>query len=206
MNYKLLNDNELISLAKEKNEDAINLLHEKYKPLITKKSNKYYKYVNNKGIELSDLTQECLLGFEESIKDYNPNDNVTFYTFTNICMDRQLLTEIKRLNRDKYKLLNDAIPLETIDTDNDTNLIDFLKNMKDNPEEGLLEEIEYQELYNKITKNLTNLEECVFNLKLQNFNYKEISDILDKDPKSIDNAIQRIKNKIKELNNNKKNI
>ena len=121
-------------------------------------------------------------------------------------MDRQLLTEIKRLNRDKYKLLNDAIPLETIDTDNDTNLIDFLKNMKDNPEEGLLEEIEYQELYNKITKNLTNLEECVFNLKLQNFNYKEISDILDKDPKSIDNAIQRIKNKIKELNNNKKNI
>lgn len=206
MNYKLLNDNELISLAKEKNEDAINLLHEKYKPLITKKSNKYYKYVSNKGIELSDLTQECLLGFEESIKDYNPNDNVTFYTFTNICMDRQLLTEIKRLNRDKYKLLNDAIPLETIDTDNDTNLIDFLKNMKDNPEEGLLEEIEYQELYNKITKNLTNLEECVFNLKLQNFNYKEISDILDKDPKSIDNAIQRIKNKIKELNNNKKNI
>lgn len=206
MNYKLLNDNELISLAKEKNEDAINLLHEKYKPLITKKSNKYYKYVSNKGIELSDLTQECLLGFEESIKDYNPNDNVTFYTFTNICMDRQLLTEIKRLNRDKYKLLNEAIPLETIDTDNDTNLIDFLKNMKDNPEEGLLEEIEYQELYNKITKNLTNLEECVFNLKLQNFNYKEISDILDKDPKSIDNAIQRIKNKIKELNNNKKNI
>ena len=108
-------------------------------------------------------------------------------------MDRQLLTEIKRINRDKYKLLNEAIPLETLDTENDVNLIDFLQDNTDNPELGLLEEIEYQELYDKIKKNLTQLEECVFDLKLQNFNYKEIADILDKDPKSIDNAIQRIK-------------
>ena len=199
MNYKELNDNELISLVRENNEDALNLLHEKYKPLITKKSNKYYKYVSNKGIELSDLIQECLVGFEESIKDFNPNDNVTFYTFTNICMDRQLLSEIKRLNRDKYKLLNEAIPLESLDTDNDINLIDFLKDNTDNPETGLFEEIEYEELYSKIVKCLTHLEECVFNLKLQNFNYKEIADILDKEPKSIDNAIQRIKTKIKNI-------
>lgn len=202
MNYRELNDNELLSLAKEHNEEALNLLHEKYKPLINKKCNKYYKYVSNKGIELSDLIQECLVGFEESIKDFNQEDNVSFYTFTNLCMDRQLLTEIKRINRDKYKLLNEAIPLETLDTENDVNLIDFLQDNTDNPELGLLEEIEYQELYDKIKKNLTQLEECVFDLKLQNFNYKEIADILDKDPKSIDNAIQRIKTKIKDLQKN----
>lgn len=202
MNYKELNDNELISLARESNEEAINLLHSKYKPLINKKCNKYYKYVSNKGIELSDLIQECLVGFEESIKDFNPNDNVTFFTFTNICMDRQILTEIKRVNRDKYKLLNEAIPLESLDPEKDVNLIDYLKDNTDNPESGLLEEIEYEELYNKIIKNLTQFEECVFNLKLQNFNYKEIADILDKEPKSIDNAIQRIKNKIKDLQSN----
>lgn len=199
MNYRELNDNELISLAKERDEDALNLLHEKYKPLINKKSNKYYKYVSNKGIELSDLIQECLVGFEESIKDYNPNDNVTFYTFTNICMDRQLLTELKKINREKNRILNEAIPLESLDTEKDINLIDYLKDNTDNPELGLLEELEYQELYDKIKKKLTDFEECVFNLKLQNFNYKEIADILDKDPKSIDNAIQRIKNKIKEI-------
>lgn len=202
MNYKELNDNELVSLAKEKNEEAINLLHKKYKPLIDLKSKKYYKYISNKGIELGDLIQECLVGFEESIKDFNPDDNVTFYTFTNLCMDRQILTEIKRLNRDKYKILNEAIPLETLDTDTDINLIDYLQDNKDNPELGLLEELEYQELYDKIVSKLTDLEECVFNLKLQNFNYKEIADILDKDPKSIDNAIQRIKTKIKDLQSN----
>ena len=63
MDYKKLNDNELISLAREQNEDAINLLHQKYKPLITKKCSKYYKYVSGKGLELSDLIQECLVGF-----------------------------------------------------------------------------------------------------------------------------------------------
>ena len=199
MDYKKLNDNELISLAREQNEDAINLLHQKYKPLITKKCSKYYKYVSGKGLELSDLIQECLVGFEESIKDFDANDKVTFYTFTNVCMDRQIMSVIKRVNRDKNKILNNAIPLETIDTENDTNIIDYLKDNTDNPELDLLDELEYQELYEKIINNLTRLEECVFNLKLQNFTYKEMADILDKDIKSIDNAIQRIKIKIKEI-------
>ena len=126
MNYKELNDNELISLAKENNEDAINLLHKKYQPLINKKCNKYYKYVKNKGVDLADLTQECLVGFEESINNFNPIDNVSFYTFTNVCMDRQLMTEIKRVNRDKNKLLNEAIPLETIDNEKDLNSLFIL--------------------------------------------------------------------------------
>ena len=114
-------------------------------------------------------------------------------------MDRQLMSEITKLNRDKYKFLNEAIPLETIDDAKDNNFIDFIEDNKDNPELGLLAEASYQELYNKIVKSLTPLEECVFNLKVQNFDYKEIADILDKDPKSIDNAIQRIKVKIKEI-------
>lgn len=199
MDYKELNDNELLSLANENNEEALKILYEKYKPLINKKCNKYYKYISNKGIEISDLIQECLVGFEESIHNFNPLDNVTFYTFTNVCIDRQISTELKKLNRDKYRPLNEAIPLETLDTDNDINLIDILKDNTDNPELGLLREVEYQELYNKIAENLTDLEECVFSLRLQNFNYKEIADILDKDIKSIDNAIQRIRTKIKEI-------
>ena len=202
MDYKELNDNELVSLANENNEEALRILYEKYKPLINKKCNKYYKYISNKGIEISDLIQECLVGFEESIHNFNPLDNVTFYTFTNVCIDRQISTELKKLNRDKYRPLNEAIPLETLDTDNDINLIDILKDNTDNPELGLLREVEYQELYNKIAENLTDLEECVFSLRLQNFNYKEIADILDKDIKSIDNAIQRIRTKIKEIYNN----
>lgn len=198
-NYKDLNDYELVSIAQERNEDAINLLHEKYQPLINKKCHKYMKYSHNKGIELSDLIQECTIGFEEAIQNFNPNDNVSFYTFANVCMDRQLMSEITRQNRDKYKFLNEAVPLETIDEEKDINLIDFIKDNSNNPELGLMSNEEFKELYATISKELTTLEECVFKLKLQGFGYKEIADILDKDEKSIDNAIQRIKTKIKSL-------
>lgn len=196
--YPDWNDYELVSLAQEHNEDTINMLHEKYQPLIHKKSRKYFKYLQNKGIELSDLIQECTIGFEEAIQRFNPNDNVSFYTFANVCMDRQLMSELTRQNRDKHKFLNEAIPLETIDEESDSsNLIDFIQDNTNNPELGLLSNEEFKELYAQISKTLTAFEECVFKLKLQGFGYKEIADILDKDEKSIDNAIQRVKTKVK---------
>lgn len=197
--FEELNDYELVSIAQELNEDAINLLHTKYQPLINKKCKKFIKYLHNKGIELADLIQECTIGFEEAIHNFNPHDDVSFYTFANVCMDRQLMSELTRQNRAKYKFLNEAIPLETLEEENDTNLIDLIQDNSNNPELGLLSSEEFKELYTNISKELTALEECVFKLKIQGFGYKEIADILDKDDKSIDNAIQRIKTKIKAL-------
>ncbi len=198
MNYKDINDNELVILAREKNEDAINILYDKYKPLINKKCSNYFKYVKDKGIEFSDLTQECLIGFEESIRNYNPDIDTLFYTFACICMDRQIITLIKKINRDKNRFLNEAISIESCLEDNN-NLLDKIEDNSHNPELDLIGDIEYQELYKKIIKILTNFEECVFNLKLQGFDYDEISNILDKETKSVYNAVGRIKDKIKTL-------
>lgn len=196
MDYKDINDNELIVLAHEKNEDAINMLYDKYKPLINKKCSNYFKYVKNKGIEYNDLVQECLIGFEESIRNYDVNADALFYTFASICMDRQIITLIKKANRDKNKFLNEAISIESC-LEEDSSLLDRIEDNTNNPELGVIGEVEYQELYNKIIKELTNFEECVFNLKLQGFDYDEIANILDKDIKSIYNAVGRIKDKIK---------
>lgn len=203
INYDDLNDYELVSIAQELNEDAINLLYEKYQPLINKKSRKFIKYLRNKGIELSDLIQDCIVGFEEAIKNFNPNDDVSFYTFANICMDRRLMSELTRQNRDKYKFLNEALPLEN-DYAEESNLIDFIQDNSNNPELTLLSEENINELYINISDELTDLEDLVLKLKVQGFTYKEIADILDKDEKSIDNAVQRIKQKLKILIN--KNI
>lgn len=198
--YSKLNDYELVSMAQECNEDAINILHKKYQPLMMKKSKKIYQYLKNKGIELSDLIQECTIGFEESIKNFNQNDDVTFYTFANVCMDRQLMSETTKLNRDKHKLLNEAIPLETLDEDESTNnLIDFIKNETDNPELDLLYNEDYQDLYQNISKKLTPLENKVLSLKLENYTYKEISKIINITEKSVDNTMQRIRNKVEKI-------
>lgn len=196
MLYKEYNDYELISLAHEQNEDAINIIYEKYKPIIVSKCNTYIKYI--KGIELSDLIQECYIVLNAAINTFNQEKDNIFYTFINLCLDRYLISEYKKSNNTKNKLLNESLSLDSLDNE-DKNLIKIIKDDKYNPELELIQELNFMELYNKIIDKLTYLEELVFILKVQNFNYKEIASILDKDSKSIDNAIQRIKTKIKEL-------
>ena len=196
MLYKEYNDYELISLAHEQNEDAINIIYEKYKPIIVSKCNTYIKYI--KGIELSDLIQECYIVLNAAINTFDQEKDNIFYTFINLCLDRYLISEYKKSNNTKNKLLNESLSLDSLDNE-DKNLIKIIKDDKYNPELELIQELNFMELYNKIIDKLTYLEELVFILKVQNFNYKEIASILDKDSKSIDNAIQRIKTKIKEL-------
>ena len=86
------NDFELIYMAKEKNEEAIEMLYDKYKPLLDKKARECYLLCKNKGLEYNDFLQEAMIGFEEAIFSFDLNSNTLFYTFVNICVDRQLNT------------------------------------------------------------------------------------------------------------------
>ena len=199
--YDNLNDYELVSQAQELNEDAINILNEKYQPLIQKKCRKYIKYLKNKGLELEDLYQECILALNDAITNFNELDDVSFYTFQNLCIDRKLVSELVKHNREKNKILNEAVPLEIYEKGKEVNLEDLIQDNKPNPELGIVQEEDLNLLIDNVLSELTDLEEFVFKLKIEGFNYKEISDILDKDEKSIDNAIQRIKQKMKALHN-----
>lgn len=196
-NYKDYNDYELVYLAQEKNEDAIEILYKKYNPIMYKKCKKYLPFL--KGVELEDLIQDCYIVLDNAIKCFNQDNTTTFYTFITICLDRYLVNTYKRNNNTKNKLLNESLPLDSL-KEEEFSLIDLIEDNTNNPELELNSELELTELYNKIISKLTDLEECVFVLKIQNFNYKEIAEILDKDSKSIDNAIQRVKTKISSLN------
>lgn len=195
-NLKDYNDYELVYLAQEQNEDALSIIYKKYEPIIYKKCRKYLNFL--KGVELCDLIQECNIVLLNAIKTYNQDNTTTFYTFINVCIDRHLVNIYRKNLNNKNKILNESIPLD-YDFDEDKNLVDILEDETNNPEVELNNELNTFELYNKIIDKLTDLEECVFILKIQNFDYKEIASILDKDKKSIDNAMQRIKFKIKPL-------
>ena len=192
------NDYELISLAQEQNEDAIEILYQKYQPIISKKSKKFYNLLKGKGIELCDLIQECYIALDYAIKTFNQDKDNMFYTYLNTCLDRQLIDQYRKNLNLKNKLLNESLPLETtIEEENNNDLLNIIEDNTNNPERELFTLEDYLSLQNKIIDKLTPLEECVFLLKIQNFDYKEIANILDKDNKSIDNAIQRIKLKIR---------
>ena len=192
------NDYELVALAKENNEEAINIIYQKYQPLIHKKARYIYNIIGSKGIELSDIIQEGMIGLEEAINHYNEKDNTLFYTFANLCIDRKMRTLISKVNRDKHKILNEAVSYDTND-DEEISLLNYIYDKTDNPEYGLISEEEEEELYQKIKSQISDFESTVFDLKIQGFTYKEIASILDKDHKTIDNALSRLKTKIKNI-------
>lgn len=201
MNYKDYNDNEILSYINESNEEAIELIYEKYKPLINKiATNLFKKYCKNTGLDISDLTQEGMLGLNNAINHYKENKDVLFYTYAKTCIERKIISSVIAANRQKHKVLNDSISFE-IELDNNINLESFFGDKEYNPENIVISKESNDELLDKIENVLTNVELQVLQLKLDGFEYKEIAAIIDKDVKAVDNAVQRIRTKIKKMMN-----
>ena len=195
MNYKDFNDYELLEHIYSCNEDANEILIYKYRPLTVNLAKKLIKYCNG-GIDLNDLIQEGLVGLNEAINSFREDKETNFGTYAKLCIQRRMYSLVKSTRTYKNKILNESISLED---DDETNIDKFLVDNSSNPSD-MVEENEYQEkILKELNNQLTDLEKQVFELKKNDFNYKEIAEILDKDSKVIDNTIQRIKIKLKKI-------
>lgn len=202
MNYKEFNDNEILSYISENNEEAIELIYEKYKPLINKiATNLFKKYCKNTGLELGDLIQEGMIGLNSAINHYKENKDTLFYTYAKTCIERRIISTVIGAHRQKHKILNDSLSFEVNLRDSDLNIDVFLRDDNNNPENIVIDKENSTELMKEIEDVLSPYEQQVLQLRLDGFDYKEIAGILDKEPKDIDNAIQRIKTKIKKILN-----
>ncbi len=198
MKYQNYNDHELISIVSENHEEVHTILFEKYKPLIIKMAQKMYRPTRGDGLEINDLIQEGFLGFTNAINNYDENKETTFYTFAKVCIERKMQSLIISTTRLKHKILNDSLSLEEdLSNCENLNLGHLLGDLKNDPEVICLDKERNKELLKTIKKRLTPFEEQVLDLKINSFTYQEIASILDKTPKAIDNAIQRIKFKAK---------
>jgi RNA polymerase sporulation-specific sigma factor len=200
MNYKDYNDFELLYLIGENNEDAVNILYNKYYPVVELKAKQYLNSSINKGLDLNDLIQEGMIGLSQAIKDFKDKKDVKFSTFASLCIEREIQTAVTKADRQKHKALNDSLSLDYVFDDNERPLLDYLVSENStNPENYLVDLESEKEIYEKVQSSLTNFEKEVFKLKINNFSYKEIAEILNKSPKSIDNTLQRIKNKVSSI-------
>lgn len=200
MNYKEFNDYELLDQIYSCSEDANEILIYKYRPLIVNIAQKFIKYCNG-GVDLNDLIQEGMLGLNEAINSFREDREANFGTYARLCIQRRIVSLVKSTKAQKNMILNSSLSLE----DDDFNLFD--KYLSDNSQDpGLMvEDYDSQQyLYSKLDEKLTDFEKQVFELKKDGFEYKEISEMLEKDPKAIDNAIQRIKAKFKSIIENNK--
>lgn len=193
MDYKDFNDYELMSYIAEGNEDANNILIKKYEPLITTIASKMLPLCKNNGLDINDLIQEGMIGLNHAIDRYQEQGDTLFYTYAKKCIERKIISVVVASRRNKNKVLN-----ESISYDDDENALNrVLKDSSPNPEEIILDRENEEDFILEVKDKLTDFENQVFELLLSGFKYKEIAQILDKDGKSIDNAIQRIRSKIK---------
>ncbi|MCI7332570.1 MAG: sigma-70 family RNA polymerase sigma factor [Mollicutes bacterium] len=200
MDYRDLNDNELVYLCAENNEDAINLIVNKYKNCILMILKEYLKEYNIIGVEVADLYQEGLIGLMHAIHSYNPTRDVLFYTYANACIRTSLMSAIRQTFRQKNRILNYSYSLDKIFEDSGDNFYEILKDESYEPNKLLLSSEDENELINKLKSKLSKSELAIFELRLKGLSNGEIASLIDKDTKYIENSLFRIKRKYKELN------
>jgi len=194
LNYKDFNDFELLDYIYGQNEDANEILLYKYRPLIVSIAKKYQP--KDGTFDLNDLVQEGMLALNSAITNYNDSKNANFGTFAKLCIERRIANYIRSFRRDKNKVLSEAI---SYDLEEDNSMDKFLADRSLEPLTVVTNLEDDKLLVEQINKDLTKLEQEVFHLKLKGYDYKEIAKRLNKSPKAIDNTIQRIKVKIKNI-------
>ena len=116
MNYKNVNDYELIYMVRENDDNALETLFDKYKPLVVKVALKYFDSVKNKGIDFDDMVQEGLITVGQAISSYNVESNSLLYSYVLLCLERHFMTFCRNVNSTKNYWLNSSVRDENLYT------------------------------------------------------------------------------------------
>lgn len=195
MNYKDFTDEELIEKLRAGDAEITDYIMEKYKPLVRKKSNAMYLI----GGEPEDLIQEGMIGLFKAVRDFNPERAVSFFSFAEICISRQLYSALEASNRQKHIPLNTYISFSNQQETDGVNLEQIITEQTISPEQMLIEQEGKKEFFDKLEEKLSPMEKKVLYLYLEGNSYTQIAVLLEKTSKSIDNTLQRIRGKVKLL-------
>jgi len=176
-----------VELLRDGNKDALDYLMNKYRNLVKKKAGQFYL----EGGDKDDLLQEGMWGLFKAVREYQPDREASFYTFADLCITRQMYTAIAASKAKKNSVLNESLPISDIN--------EYAAGFEEGPETIMLEREREDELQRRIRAKLSPLENEVLKRFLAGLDYRQIAEELGKTPKSVDNALQRIKNKVKEL-------
>ncbi len=197
--YSELDDEQLIVMIHDGGDnDIVEYIMNKYKDLVRKKAASMYIL----GADRDDLIQEGMIGLFKAVRDYDSGRDASFSTFADLCISRQMYSAIKALSRKKHAPLNSYISLyatrEGSDQGVETSLEEILEtdsNML--PEQYVIDQENFKALEENIEKELSDLERQILDLYITGMSVKSISAVLGRDEKSTDNAMQRVRNKLK---------
>lgn len=194
MPYEAFSDEELIEKLRQGEDDITDYILEKYKPLVRKKTNAMYLI----GGETEDLIQEGMIGLFKAIRDYKPDKDASFYHFAELCINRQLYSALEASNRKKHQPLNSYISLSEQEHP-DAVAAELLVDKESGPEQTVIEQEVWEEYKKRLAQKLSRMENQVLQYYLEGNHYIQIAEMMGKSPKSIDNALQRIRQKIRQM-------
>lgn len=194
-NHSFIKEEDVVKLARDDDPFALEYLLYKYKNFIKYKTKGYFIM----GAEREDLIQEGMIGLYNAIKSYDTNRAISFRSFADLCITRQIITAIKTATRQKHIPLNSYISLNKpiYDEENDRTLQDIIIGDENlDPMNIYLDSEKLKDVEEKINEKLSELELRVFIPYVHGKSYKEIAKETKKTEKSIDNALQRIRKKL----------
>lgn len=198
--YDRMTDEQLLCDYKNGNQEIMDYLMVKYKSMVRKKARAMYLL----GGENEDLIQEGMIGLIKAVRDFDVTQKTSFSSFAELCVSRQMYSAIEASNRKKHLPLNSYVSLyedsEQVGEGRSLPLIDTIESSKENDPEVLYFGKEYTEVFAEQLKELLSpLENHVLYLHLMGTDYRTIAKLLGKSPKSVDNALQRIKTKAQKI-------
>ena len=198
--YDRMTDEQLLCDYKNGNQEIMDYLMVKYKSMVRKKARAMYLL----GGENEDLIQEGMIGLIKVVRDFDVTQKTSFSSFAELCVSRQMYSAIEASNRKKHLPLNSYVSLyedsEEVGEGRSLPLIDTIESSKENDPEVLYFGKEYTEAFAEQLKELLSpLENHVLYLHLMGTDYRTIAELLGKSPKSVDNALQRIKTKAQKI-------
>lgn len=187
----------IIREAQKGDNQAVNLLIQRNMDIVYTKA----RYFFIKGLDREDVIQEGLVGLYKAIRDYREDRSASFRGFAQLCIHRQLVSAIKRANRQKHIPLNSSTSIDrSIDfNEGSRSYKEIIPNSDKNLEDKYIYKEQLKILFKVLDETLTNLEKEVFIQYLENKSYQEISKNLQVNIKTVDNALQRARKKIEKI-------
>ena len=197
----LTSDEELIISLRDGDARAIEVIIDRYKEFVRKKAGSMFIL----GADRDDLIQEGMIGLYNAVRDYDAGRDASFYTFADLCVSRQMYKAVEAGNRKKHAPLNSYVSIYDDEKGSDASgdgsalLEKILSETGKSPEDMVIDREQTQILEQKIYDSLSDFERKVLNLRLTGLEYTDIARILGRDAKSTDNALSRIKAKVRKI-------
>ena len=199
-NYETETDEALVEAILSGDSEAMDFLMNKYKNLVRSRARTLFLV----GADKEDLIQEGMIGLYKAIRDFNGERKVSFRNFADLCINRQMYSAMKGSNTKKNQPLNNYISIDSMESPEGQENpmeqllgINFEKNK--NPEQLVIDKESADVLEYTLVGHLSEMEKQVLQFYMKDMNYSQIAAALGKEPKAVDNALQRIKKKLTQV-------